>query len=195
METKQSRDLGDTPGANFDGSWKIREQRWSWNTTEQEMARRNQLDRIHNRMCHYSQQSTKKLMSVYFFPSCRKMFRTIEKHINSKKNIQIIGRDFNDELGPGTDVERVSVGPQTLKESNKRGDWLKQWLMMQNLVAVNTMYRKTPENQNTYRTAKGTEKQLDYILIERRHLGCSKDAEANDMIHMVATTEVSWQQS
>ena len=116
------------------------------------------------------------LMSVYFPHSgyadhhIEKMYRTIEKHTKSWKNIQIIGRDFNAELGLGTDVEPVSVGPYTLKESNKRGDWLKQW--MQNQVALGTMYRKMPEKQNTYRTPKGTEKQLDYILIKRRHMGC-----------------------
>ena len=64
---------------------------------------------------------------------------------------------------------------------------------MQNLVALNTMYRKSPEKQNTYGTQKGTEKELDYILIKRRHLGGRRDTEANDMIHVVATTEVSWQ--
>ena len=56
-----------------------------------------------------------------------------------------MGGDFNAELGPGIGIERVSVGPRTLQESNKRGDWMKQWLMSQKFVALNTMYRKTPE--------------------------------------------------
>ena len=34
------------------------------------------------------------------------------------------------------------------------------------------------------RSLKGTEKQIDYILIKRRRLKYYKDAEANDMIHM-----------
>ena len=34
------------------------------------------------------------------------------------------------------------------------------------------------------RTPKGVEKQLDYILVDRKHKCCSRDAEANDMIHM-----------
>ena len=33
-------------------------------------------------------------------------------------------------------------------------------------------------------TPKGVEKQLDYIMINRRYLSCSRDAEANVMIHM-----------
>ena len=46
------------------------------------------------------------------------------------------------------------------------------------------MYRKTPGEQTSYRSPKGTEKHIDYILIKRRHLRYSKDAAANDMIHM-----------
>ena len=52
-----------------------------------------------------------------------------------------MGGDLNDELGPGVGVERISVGPHTLKEDNNRGDWMKQWVMLQNFVALNTMYR------------------------------------------------------
>ena len=61
---------------------------------------------------------------------------------------------------------------------------MKQWLMTQKLVALNTMYKKTPATQATYRTPKGAEKQLDYILVNRKYLRWSNDAEANDMIHM-----------
>ena len=31
---------------------------------------------------------------------------------------------------------------------------------------------------------KGIEKQIEYIIIKRKHLKFNKDAEANDMIHM-----------
>ena len=58
---------------------------------------------------------------------------------------------------------------------------MKQWLMIQNFTAPNTMYRKTLEKEAAYRTPKGTAKQLDYILVDRKHLCCSRDAEANDM--------------
>ena len=45
------------------------------------------------------------------------MYRSIKKHTNTKaKIIQIVGGDFNAELGLGCGVERVSVGPHTLKE-------------------------------------------------------------------------------
>ena len=38
--------------------------------------------------------------------------------------------------------------------------------------------------QTTFRSPKGNEKQIDYILTKRRYLRYNKDAEANDMIHM-----------
>ena len=113
------------------------------------------------------------------------MYKTIEKHMtNNKKCIPIIGGDFNAELGPGKGTECKSVGKYTLNESNKRGDWLKSWLMLNDYTALNTMFRKTPQKQTSFVSPKGKEKQIDYILTKRRYLRNVKDAEANDMIHM-----------
>ena len=81
------------------------------------------------------------------------------------------------------------------KRATRRGDWMKRWLMIQNFTALNTMYRKTTGKQATYRSPEGTETQIDYILIERRHLRYSKDAEGSDMIHMGSDTDVLWQHS
>ena len=61
---------------------------------------------------------------------------------------------------------------------------MKHWLMLHNFTALNTMYSKNPGKQTTYRSPKGNEKQIDYIITKRRHLTFYKDAEANDMIHM-----------
>ena len=131
------------------------------------------------------------LMSVYFPHSkyadhhVEKMYKTIEKHMpNDKKCIPIIGGDFNAELGPGSGSECKSVGKHTLNESNKRGDWMKSWLMINDYSALNTMFRKTPQKQTSFVSPKGKEKQIDYILTKRRYLRNVKDAEANDMIHM-----------
>ena len=131
------------------------------------------------------------LMSVYFPHSkyadhhIEKMYKTIEKHMtNNKKCIPIIGGDFNAELGPGKGTECKSVGKYTLNESNKRGDWLKSWLMLIDYSALNTMFEKTPQKQTSFVSPKGKEKQIDYILTKRRYLRNVKDAEANDMIHM-----------
>ena len=86
-----------------------------------------------------------KMMSVYFLHSgyadrhVGKMYRTTEKHTNtSKKCIPIVGGDFNAELTPGYGVECSSVGSHThtLKGGNKRGDWMKHWLMLQNFYST-----------------------------------------------------------
>ena len=109
----------------------------------------------------------------------------IEKHTeNCKRYIPIIGGDFNAELGPGHGNECMCVGRYTLNEGNKRGDWMKHWLMLQGYTALNTMYRKTPQKQTTFVSPTGKEKQIDYILTKRTYLRHTKDAEANDMIHM-----------
>ena len=98
-----------------------------------------------------------KLMSVYLPHSkyadhhIEKMCKTIEKRmLNNKKYIPIIGGDFNAELGPGKGTECKRVGRYTLNESNKRGDWLKSWLMLNDYSALNTMFRKTPHQQASF---------------------------------------------
>ena len=132
-----------------------------------------------------------KLMSVYFTHSryadhlIEKMYRTIEKHMAScNKYIPIIGGDFNAELGHGNGTECKSVGRYTRNEGNKRGDWFKSWLMLQDYTALNTMFRKTPQKQTTFTSPKGNEKQIDHKQTKRRYLKHIKDAEANGMIHM-----------
>ena len=102
----------------------------------------------------------------------------------SRMNNQIVGGDFNAALGPGIVIERLSVGPHTLKETNKRADWMMQWLMLQKFVAIHTTYRKIHQKLVKFKTLEGVEKQLDCILINRTCLKHNRDAEANDMIHM-----------
>ena len=101
------------------------------------------------------------LMSVYFSHSkyadhhIEKMYKTVDKHItNNKKCIPIIGGDFNAELGLGKGTECKSVGKHTLDESNKRGDWLKSWLMLNDYSAFNTTFRKTPQKQTSLQKEK-----------------------------------------
>ena len=49
---------------------------------------------------------------------------------------------------------QVLADTHTLNEGNKRGDWMKHWLMLQGYTALNTMYRKTLAKQTTYRSSK-----------------------------------------
>ena len=130
------------------------------------------------------------LMSVYMplsgYPDhhVEKNYKTILTTILKDKSMKIIGGDFNDELGPGEGIELSSVGYYTLNKANGRGEWMTQWLLENSFVALNTMYKKVPQKQVTYHTPKNVEKQLDYILTDRKHYPWSRDAEANDTIHM-----------
>ena len=113
------------------------------------------------------------------------MYKTIEKHTeNYKRYIPKIRGDFNAVVRLGHGNECISVGRYTLNEGNKRGDWMKHWLMLQVFTALNMMFRKTPQKQTSFVSPKGKEKQIDYILTKRRYLRNIKDAEANDMIRM-----------
>ena len=71
----------------------------------------------------------------------------IEKHTKSKKSIQIVGGDFNAELGLGIGLERISVGQYTLNDGNKRGDWMKQWVMLKGLRSQHNVQKKRPRNK------------------------------------------------
>ena len=130
------------------------------------------------------------LVSAYLPHSCypdhhvEKTYKTICKIIDKEKNMKIIGGDFNAELGPGDGIELSCVGHYTLNKANCRGKWMTQWLLEKNLVALNTMYKKIPQKHVTYHTQKGAKKQLDYIWTDKKHYCWSKDAEANDVIHM-----------
>ena len=98
--------------------------------------------------------------------------------------MKIIGGDFNAELGRGEGLELSAVGHYTLNKVNCRGEWMTQWLLENKLVALNTMYKKSPPKQVTCRTPKEIGKQLDYILTDRKHYQWSRDAKASDTIHM-----------
>ena len=95
------------------------------------------------------------LVTAYLPHSCypdhhvEKTYKTICKIIDKKKNMKIIGGDFNAELGPGDGIELSCVGHYTLNKANCRGEWMTQWLLEKNLVALNTMYKKIPQKQLT----------------------------------------------
>ena len=99
-----------------------------------------------------------------------KTYKSILSTIENEKSMKIISGDFNAELGPGEGIELSSVGHYTLNNANCRGDWMTQWFLDNSFVALNTMYKKVPQKQVTYRTTKKVEKQLDYILTDKKAL-------------------------
>ena len=193
MAPKQ-RDLGDAARTHHGRVGEIHQQARGCDPAEQKW--KNQINWVQcacERVVAMSISVNKQpivLMSVYMphsgYPDhqVEKTYKTILKTIEKDKSMKIIGGDFNAELGPGEGIEMSAVGHYTLNKANCRGEWLTQWLLENKLVALNTMYRKLPQKQVTYHTPKRVEKQLDYILTDKKHYPWSRDAEANDTIHM-----------
>ena len=77
--------------------------------------------------------------SGYVDHHVERTYKTISKMIDKEKNMKIIEADFNAELGPGVGIELSSVGYYTLNKANCRGEWMTQWLLEKNLVALNTI--------------------------------------------------------
>ena len=132
---------------------------------EQEVATKYHRHRAHQRASHHHNvdfgqptmhQADERVHSPLWV--CRPPRRKILQNNRETHCRQELHSDCNVELGPGCGVECWSVGIHTLNEGNKRGDWMKQWLMLQNFTALNTMYRQTLGKQTTYRSPKGTEK-------------------------------------
>ena len=128
-----------------------------------------------------------KLMSVYF-PTQNMRITTLRRCTKQSRNTwrTVIStyQSLEETSMLSWDLEKERNVRYTLNESNKRGDSLKSWLMLQDYTAFNTMFRKTPQKQTTFISPKGNGKQIDYKLTKRRHLKHIKDAEADDMIHM-----------
>ena len=98
---------------------------------------------------------------------CTKLSR---KHMtNNKKCILIIGGDFNAELGPGKGTECKSVGKYTLNESNKRGDWLKSWLMLNDYSALNTMFKNNATKTDVLRLS-NREKEANRLHLDQEKI-------------------------
>ena len=131
-----------------------------------------------------------KLMSVYFHHSgyatntSKNVHNDRETHDKLQKKHTDCWRRLQCRTGNRHGTKCTSVGKYTLNEGNKRGDWMKHWLMLQGYTAFDTMSERHLGNKRPTDLQKLNEKQIEYILTERRYLTYNKDAEANDMIHM-----------
>ena len=134
-------------------SWEqeIQQHTRNWNAAEQKVATNNNRYWVHQWTGHHNNdcgqpsthQADERILSPLQVcrPSSQKMYRKLENHTNSSNNcVQIVGGDFIASLGPRCGVKRTNVGPHTLNGRNKRGDWMKQWLMLWNFTALNSMY-------------------------------------------------------
>ena len=151
------------------------------------------MDRPHQRAHadHYAANQQKVVLSsVYFLPAeyannhVEKVHTCTEHYTKCRENTTIIAA----ELGPGSGAEHLSVAPYTLNGSNKRGDRLKDWPMIQIFSRSTQSSKKGLDKQATFCSAGGKDMHLDYELVDRRSMRHCRDAEANDMIDMGCDT-------
>ena len=88
------------------------------------------------------------------------------------------------DTGHGTKCASADRHHTHTHEGNRRGDWMKHWAdVYKDTQALNTMDRKTPAKQTTYRSQKAAKSNSTTSLPEKK-IEIQKDIEANDMIHM-----------
>ena len=187
MEIIRSRDLGDSKRTFF--LWRITGLQSCWTrngdielSTLITSANVPFQQRTNKKLCRWVCASPTRDMQTTTSKYC---FKQLKSTREAKEYFRSLRRlNFNAELGPEKGIKQRSVGQQTFWECDKSGDWLKQWLMIHSTRFSNRRLKK----QNTYRSAKGTEKQIDYILTKRKHFSLDKDVEANDMIQMGVKT-------
>ena len=94
------------------------------------------------------------LVSVYFFHSgyadhhiekCTEQLRSTR--VLAERAYRLLEETSTLIWGLGLGVERVSVGPHSFKEGSKRGDWLKQWLMIHNFHSTQHDEQKRLESE------------------------------------------------
>ena len=186
--------LGDTSQTHIHGSREIRQQTRSWNYAEQEVATKKHWYWVStSAKGHHNNdfgrpskhQANERILSPHRVcrPSRRKMYRTIEKTRFPAKSVhRLLEETWT--LNWSQDTE---LGVPALARTHSRR---KRKRRLAEALADIARFQSTQHDRQknawktTYRSPKGTEKQIDYILIKRRHLKCNKDAEANDMIYM-----------
>lgn len=102
-----------------------------------------------------------------FYNELSGLTRQIPKH-----NVILIGGDFNAKLG-NTDSFQNSFHAET----NRNGEWLKDFLIENKLVCLNTLYQKRTGKKWTFTYPNGTNAQIDFILINKKWVNCALNCE------------------
>ena len=84
-----------------------------------------------------------------------KMFKCVAEHCN-KRYTTIMGGHFNAQFGVCEEQGCGHVGRHSYGDTN-RGVWMKQWLMVQDHIALDTTFKTRPSRQFTFRSTTGEE--------------------------------------
>ena len=94
---------------------------------------------------------------------------TLRSEAKAKHYRFIVGADCNAQAGSRTEFDDpVVIGTNGLNKENSRGQWLKQWATSEALVLCNTFFSKPPSGRSTHTNTKGTTRQIDYIMTDRK---------------------------
>jgi hypothetical protein len=94
------------------------------------------------------------------------MLSTLIKEARKSKRFVIMGGDWNAEVGPSADEDKV-VGAFANATGNARGDWLHRWATKEQLIIANTTFKKRWGCRWTH-SQHGRKRMIDYICIDRR---------------------------
>ena len=101
---------------------------------------------------------------------------SLRREAKAKKYRFLIGADCNAEAGSRTEFDDpLVVGTCGLNRENSRGQWLKQWATMEEMMLCNTFFPKPQEKIITHTSARGRLRQIDYILADRGSRKLVKD--------------------
>ena len=85
-----------------------------------------------------------------------------------RKDLLLIGGDFNAKVGPPQSSEKPHVGTDTVGERNTNGDILVGFTTINDLILANSTFCKKRHLLYTWRSNDGrTSNQIDFILIPR----------------------------
>ena len=155
METRTQRNLGIKMWPYLSmGVGGFAQNARSWNTLGQERETKDHSDKVrqrteehHNNRVRSTEDRTDQCVFLPLGIRGHAHREDVRKHRDP--HIRIIAGDFNAQLRRWIDSERDYLGEHTTGQSNKRGIWMKKWLMIQNCAALNTIFFKKKNENNT----------------------------------------------
>lgn len=93
----------------------------------------------------------------------------LRKDAKLKREMFVLGADFNAVVGQRNEHDsQTHIGMHGMGSENSRGQWLKQWSTLENLIITNTFFAKHAESKITHTGPNGNTRQIDFILVDKR---------------------------
>ena len=130
-----------------------------------------------------------RLTSVYFphtgygdlaVEKCYTTLSELHEEARSEKQMMIIGGDFNAEVGTANDEcdGHPTLGPHGHPDHNARGEMMRRWVAMRELVIGNTHFEKDAACKWTHESSSKRRRVIDYLLFSKGLWDMVSDVEA-----------------